>query len=327
MSEADTRITGIGSLPGTDIEAAIRLVLDACPELVPFPELPARGVHAAMLGRGLALLDGLDAAYDAGEWRLSSTPGADLRRARQTWADDLDRFEEIAHGHEGAVKIGIAGPWTLAASVFRPRGGRVLADRGARRDLAQALGAGIAAARADWHRRFGREVVVQLDEPSLPAVVEGAVPTEGGYFRHRRVDRPELADLLRTVGGDVLHSCAGGVPLDLVTAEHGAGISAVALDADTLTAADREVLGQALERGVTVYLGCLPTSAGGPALPVEVLTRRVQALATDLGVAGGRSPRLMLTPACGLAGWEVRDVPAVFRALQETARRLDDGYR
>jgi len=32
----------------------------------------------------------------------------------------------------------------------------------------------------------------------------------------------------------------------------------------------------------------------------------------------------VLTPACGLAGWPVREVTALFRALATTAERMDD---
>ena len=101
------------------------------------------------------------------------------------------------------LKVAVTGPWTLAASVFRPLGGRVLADRGARRDVAQSIAAGVRDLVADVERRLpGVEVLVQVDEPALPAVLAGAVPTEGGYFRHRAVDRPEAVELLRELGGE-----------------------------------------------------------------------------------------------------------------------------
>ena len=39
-------------------------------------------------------------------------------------------------------------------------------------------------------------LLLQIDEPSLPAVLSGAVPTEGGYFRHRAVEASEAAERL-----------------------------------------------------------------------------------------------------------------------------------
>ena len=96
----------------------------------------------------------------------------------------------MARATPGRFKIQVAGPWTLAATVERPRGDRVLADRGARRELAQALAEGLGdtwptyAAAARMHR-----LIVQVDEPALPAVLAGRVPTASGFHRHRSVRR------------------------------------------------------------------------------------------------------------------------------------------
>lgn len=318
-------VTGLGSLPGTDFGAAARLVLDALPELAAFPELPARGPHAGMIGRSLALLDGLDAELGADGWRLSATPGPDLRRARATWRDDLERFEEAAQGYQGRVKVAVAGPWTLAASVLLPLGGRVLGDRGARRDLGHALAQGVSGLRADCERRFGRRPVLQVDEPSLPAVLSGGVPTEGGYFRHRRVDRPEASDLLRALGGDVVHCCAAGLPVDLVVGADGtpgAGFTGVAVDQDTLSAGEWEAIAVAVHGGATLYLGCVPTASGGPAPSADALTRRVLGVLRPLELGPVLAGRLVLTPACGLAGWSPRDASAIWPTLTTVAGRV-----
>jgi len=186
--------TGIGSLPGTDFAAALRMTFDRVPELPYLPELPARGPWAAMLGRGLGLPSGLSAEFEAGEWRLADAPGLDQRRARATWREDLDRLEEIGHGYSGRFKVAITGPWTLAASLGVAHTGRVLADVGARRDLAGSLAEGAGELLADLAKRLPEaELVLQVDEPSLPAVVAGAVPTPGGYFRTGRSTCPRSA--------------------------------------------------------------------------------------------------------------------------------------
>ena len=56
--------TGLGSLPGTDFGAALRMTFDKVPELPYLPELPARGPWAAMIGRGLGLPSGLPASLE-----------------------------------------------------------------------------------------------------------------------------------------------------------------------------------------------------------------------------------------------------------------------
>ena len=59
-----------------------------------------------------------------------------------------------------------------------PIGGPVLRDHGAVRDLAASLAEGLRAHVADVGRAAARAptVLLQLDEPSLPAVLAGRVP-------------------------------------------------------------------------------------------------------------------------------------------------------
>lgn len=321
-------VTGVGSLPGTDYPAAVRLVFDTLGSvdngLPHLPELPARGPWAGLIGRACGLLVDLPVSFDAGVWRLSDATGIDGRRARATLRDDLDMLQEQAHEYAGRFKVQVTGPWTLAASVFRPLGGRVLADRGARRDVAQSIAAGVRDLVADVERRLpGVEVLVQVDEPALPAVLAGAVPTEGGYFRHRAVDRPEAVELLRELGGHVLHCCAPGLDVGLVLGPHGAGFTGVALDQDLLSRAAWDALAPLVEDGKELWLGAAPTASGVP-LSADALTRRVLGALRPLELGPVVLDRVVLTPACGLAGWTPAAVSAVLRALRTTAERMDE---
>ncbi|MGZ4497763.1 MAG: methionine synthase, partial [Nocardioides sp.] len=212
-----TAATGVGSMPGEDQDAfdrALRLVLDELPDLPHLPELPGRGATAGMTGRGLAVLSDLGADLQPAGWRLTGTdgPGVDHRRARSLLAQDLDLLEERAEGLTGAFKVQVAGPWTLAATVERPRGDKVLADHGARRDLAQALAEGLRDHVRDVRRRLPgvERLVVQVDEPALPAVLAGRVPTASGWGRHRTVHPPEASAALEWAFEAVTES--GGEP-------------------------------------------------------------------------------------------------------------------
>ena len=106
-----------------------------------------------MLSRAVAVLTELAADLQPAGWRLTggSDPRASLdqRRARSLLAEDLDVLEELADGYTGPLKLQLTGPWTLAATVELPRGDKVLADHGARRDLAEALAMGL---RSTWPR-------------------------------------------------------------------------------------------------------------------------------------------------------------------------------
>ncbi|MBK8459618.1 MAG: hypothetical protein WAS07_03670 [Micropruina sp.] len=332
--------TGLGSLPGTDMGAALRMTFDQVAALPYLPELPARGPWAGMIGRATGILAGLSADYAAGEWRLAATSGMDQRRARATWRDDLEQLEEAAEGYSGPLRLSVAGPWTLAASLFRPLGGRVLADRSARVDLAQSLAEGLHQLIEDLTRRLpGAALTLQIDEPALPAVLVGGIPTEGGFFRHRSVDRADAVaslDLLCDLGvPSVLHCCA---PLGALSLRTGSlhvtrdddresatpGLAGLSLDQDLIT--DWDGLGEAVEQGLTLYLGCLPTSAG-QVLGADALTRRVLAAVRPLELGPAMADRLVLTPACGLAGYSPRAVTSVFSVLARVAERVDSELR
>ena len=330
--------SGVGSLPGADFGAAARLTFDkvALPYL---PELPSRGPWAQMIGRGLGLPSGLPAELAAGEWRLAGMPGVDQRRARATWRDDLDRFDEVADGYTGRLKVAVTGPWTLAAATGVAHVGRVLADIGARRDLAQSIAEGVGELLADLSRRLpGVELVLQVDEPSLPAVAAGAVPTPGGFFRHRAVDLPELCRALGWITTEparrglsvatILHSCApwrdGPWPFAslLGTDSTGAGFGAISLDLDKLVTADWDPLAGSVDAGAGLYLGCLPTTGDPRPLPVDALRRRVLTALERIGSPVG--DRLVLTPACGLASWAPGEVTRAFEVLAKVAAQVDE---
>lgn len=323
-------VTGVGSLPGTDFSAAVRLVLDVFASvdggLPHLPELPARGPHAGLNGRACAVLVDLPVSLDAGAWRLSGTSGIDLRRARSTLRDDLDMLQDGAADWTGRVKVQVAGPWTLAAALLRPLGGRVLADRSARRDVAQSLAQGAADLVGQVQARLpAATVVLQVDEPSLPAVLAGGVPTEGGYFRHRSVEPQEAAELLALLAAvtehAVLHCCAGHVDLDLVGR---AGFGAVSLDQGMIRTWD--AVAAFVDGGGELWLGCLPGDVERSWRPDD-LVRRVLAVLRPLELGPALADRLTLTPACGLAGFSARGAAAALAVLAAAAPRVDDALR
>jgi len=305
--------TGIGSLPGESFAEAVKVVLGELPDLPHVPELPARGATADLTGRTLAVVTGLDADLQPAGWRLtgsSGSPGLDHRRARSLLAQDLDTVEELTQGYAGAFKAQLAGPWTLAASVERPRGDRILADHGARRELAQALAEGVREHVRDLRRRLpdADRLIVQIDEPGLASVLAGRVPTASGYGRHRSVDAPEASEALEWVFAAVadegaepwVHSCAPDTPLGLL---RGAGAKGLAVDLGVLGAADHDALAEALEAGETVALGVVPSLEPDDAVTDKHVVERVLRWLDMVGLDPDEvGDRLLVTPTCGLAG-------------------------
>jgi methionine synthase II (cobalamin-independent) len=299
--------TGIGSLPGEDIVEAVRIVVGELPDFVHLPELPARGAPAGMIGRATAVLSGLAVDLQPAGWRLTDAPGVDQRRAASLLRQDLDALEEHTQTYSGRLKIQVTGPWTLAATMERPRGDRVLADHGARRDVAQSLAEGLTGQVAELRSRVaGAEPVVQLDEPALPAVLAGAVPTASGFGRHRSVDTPEAVealrwcvDAIRSAGAiPVAHVCASDVPVRRLVES---GFAAIAYDHALATPVD--AWAAALDDGVDLWPGMVPSTDPTSTPSADQLATRVRRFFDDTGHdAEELAGRIVVTPSCGLAG-------------------------
>ncbi|MFF0719407.1 methionine synthase [Micromonospora sp. NPDC003816] len=317
--------TGIGSLPGTDIAEAQRIVLGELPALPHLPELPARGPGADMIGRGAGLLVELPVELYAARWRVALRPGRDLRRARDLMERDLDQLAEQAEEYAGPIKVQAPGPFTLAASVELPIGGRMVRDPGAVRDLVGSLAEGLRAHVAAVARRVPRAtVLLQVDEPSLPAVLAGRVPTESGFGTYRAVQPEDARALLGTVVEavgvpTVVHCCAPDVPLNLIRSTGAAG---VALDLDLVT--DLDALGEAVDAGLGLFAGAAPGTAPAGRAPTSAqVADRVRTLWDRLGFPRRRlAGQVVVTPACGLAGATPAYVRAVLSACRDAGRRI-----
>jgi len=320
-------VTGLGSLPGTDPVEAATLVLGELPELPHLPELPNRGAGADVIGRSAGLLVDLPVEIVPSGWRFAAHPGRDLRRALDFLSWDLDALENAATGYTGALKVQAAGPWTLAAALELATGHKVVSDPGAVRDLAESLTEGLRVHVAEVAKRVpGAQVVLQLDEPSLPAVLDGRIRTPSGYGTVRAVEAPVAEQVLRGVlaaapeGARAVHCCAAGVPITLL---RDAGADALAVDASQLTPAQYDPLGEAMDAGMSLWFGVLPTTDA----PITLDTARepIRRLWAELGFAPAELPlRLVPTPACGLAGATPAYARRVLSVLRDTGAWLRD---
>lgn len=306
--------TAIGSMPGTDPVEAARMVVGELPELTPMPELPARGVGADVLGRTAAMLVDLAVEVVPSGYRTVTAAGRDQRRARDLLRWDVDAIEQAVAeaGAPRAVKVTAAGPWTLAAGIELARGHRVLTDAGALRDFTASLVEGLLAHAAEVAQRTGSRVVVQLDEPSLPAVLAGTLRTPSGYGTVPAVPEPEARSLLTGFIDDVrsgtgeqviVHCCAARPPVELLRR---AGAAAVALDATGLGEVSgrfADELGEAWEEGTTLMLGLVPGTDPTGAADLHALMEPARGLASRLGFhRRALAERAVPTPVCGLAG-------------------------
>ncbi|TDD68195.1 methionine synthase [Jiangella aurantiaca] len=321
--------TGIGSLPFEDRDEAARIVVGELPDFPHLPELPARGAGADMIGRAASLLVDLHVDLQPSGWRLVDRPGADERRASSVLGADLDALEIAAYGYQGPLKVQVAGPLTLAASVELNRGGAAVGDGGARRDLAASLAEGVAGFVAEVARRApGASLVLQLDEPSLPAVLAGSIPTTSGFGRLRAVHTPEASALLGAMASSVgevpvvVHCCAPAVPVEVVSS---AGAVAVSLDVSLLSSDDLERLAEAVDGGLAVWPGVVPSLRPSTPPSDRELAQRIVGLWRRLDQdPAAMAARTVVTPSCGLAGADPDWARRAYTLARTTARAFAD---
>jgi hypothetical protein len=341
-------------MPGENPLEAARVVAGELPDFPYLAELPGRGPGADITGRTAGLLVDMpvELAGPRG-WRIAERPGVDLRRARSLLSSDLDVMEEALDGYAGLVKVQLAGPWTLAATIEQPHSLKAaLADPGLVADLAASLAEGVAAHVAEVGKRLPKAtVLVQIDEPALPAVLHGAVPTPSGLSRVREVEDEVARERLRQVVAatpnyTVVHCCGHDVPFGIIVS---AGADGVSFDPTQLRRGDFDAFAETAETGAGLLIGALPTTGpreSGPegqqgqkgqqsarrsgrdprTRPVPSDTARVVRELwhkMDLPPAAC-APQVVITPACGLASSSPKQARDALRWCREAALVLPE---
>jgi hypothetical protein len=338
-------------MPGTEPREALAVVFGELPDLPFLPELPERGPGADLTGRTAALLVDLPVETTAQGWKLAGSPGRDQRRAADLMAADLDALQNAGDGYAGPLKISVCGPWTLAATIELSRSQEpALADPGAVTDLIASLAEAVAAHVAQVRGRVpGATVLLQLDEPALPAVLAGAVPTASGLGRVPEADATVVSDGLRTVlsagaAFSVLHCCAREFPFGI---RKESGAAAVSFDLSLLGRSAEDEFAEAAEDGAGLLVGALPTTVPVTTMPITMgaerngrgpgpLPRDTAAAVVGLWRRIGLPPQelagqVVLTPACGLAGMSPDGARAALAHCREAARvmaeMIEEGAR
>ncbi len=314
-------------MPGTSVDEAVTTVAGELPELPYLPELPERGVGADPVGRTVSLLVDIAAEVVSSGWRIARRPGVDHRRAADQRQRELDAAEQHFAGADW-IKIQLLGPWSLAAGLEMPSGNLALTDAGAVDDLTASLSEGLVAHLAELRTRVaGAEIVVQFDEPRLAAVLAGALPTASGFGTVRAVEAARVRDLLARVVAAV--STATVVrpgdrpPMRLLRA---AGFDGVAVDLTALgsAAADLDPFGEAVEDGMVLLAGIIPT-APTPDITLRERAAPLLEVWRRWGFPLSRLPGAVVpTPVDGLADVTTAQAVTAMRLSREIARALPD---
>jgi Cobalamin-independent synthase, Catalytic domain len=316
-------------MPGDNPDEASAVIFGELPDLPFLAELPRRGPGADLVGRTAALLVDLPVEATPRGWKLAARPGRDMHRAASMLSSDLDAAEEAGEGYTGAFKIQLCGPWTLAAALERSRSADpVLTDAGAIADLTASLVEGAAGHVADVRNRLpGATVLLQVDEPSLPAVLAGSVPTASGLNRVGAIDDVVAASGLQEVlsagaAFGVVHCCAPDIPFNVIRAS---GAGAVSFDLGLLRASGIDAVAETAEAGLGLFCGALSEedakllATARPADP-RPTANKVISLWHRAGLPPGTlAGQVVITPACGLAGLSPDAARAALTLCREAA--------
>lgn len=292
--------------------------------------------------------------------RYTDASNRAMRRAHSWLAQDFD-VSEAGYAGARAVKCAIAGPWTVAAAVELPNGHRLLSDPGAMRDLTEASIAA-AADLARRLRRTWPAAVVQIDEPALPAALSASVSTPSGLDRYRAVpvevarsSLTAMVDAVHEAGAAAwFHCCAVPAPVSLLISSGADAISIDLTDPRPGAGHDEQAIGQLLEgaaaslvagvvstvgssgqAGAAGLAGAVGLSGltegrrgGNPGATAE--SRRATACAHQLLTLLDRlgvpldavADRIVISPACGLAGASEPEALAVMKTAAAVAAIL-----
>jgi len=312
--------TGIGSVPFTEPEETVGLILTHMPRIPYWPQMVRRGFLEEMVAQVARNLPALK--IDGAARTVAVDPDIPRDEAlahfyEMVFSGDLENFAfrpEEASGFFAlleaaascpqcqALKGQLAGPVTFCGMVKDPQGKAILYDR----ELTQAMGQGLALKAAWQAARFrdaGKAAVVFLDEPYLTGF--------GSAFM--TVSREEVQEILthtleaiRQFGPVSLgvHCCGNTdwamlleTPIDILSFDSYGYFDNLQLYAKALT--------QFFQRGGILAWGLLPTGEDLKKETADGLWHRfqeqVQALAglLDMEVKEVLA-RAWLTPACGM---------------------------
>lgn len=325
-------VTALGDWPGRDPVEATRIIRGELgdPNLPFLASLPERGVGSDEIGRTAGLLEELPVDLQPHGWRLVERPGQDVRRAVSALSTDLNVLADVAGAEErpaAGLKVHCRGPLSLAANLHLHNGERALLDHGARRDIRDALLDGV----SNLLRRAavacpGSRITLQLDEPEIPDVLAGTIPTASGYRTLRAVPEQEvneswtrIVEAARGSGVAAVVFSGGSLrPLSLIRRIPGVGF---ALPVAGLAERDWEPIAELIEDGREFwagvrYLGTQPQRIREAA---DSLLRPWQSIGLPLSALGG----VRLTPAAALSEGGTDSARRFLRQLHSTADALN----
>lgn len=327
-------ITGIGSLPHKDADAAVALILKYFHNIPFWPQLPRRDSRESMVlqysenlpclglqeGRLVFRHDdlGLERFYDriiandTGYFKVSLDYALGLHKFYTKLHTNQQLLDKIEF-----IKGQITGPFTFAAGINDEKGVSLLHDQVFMQVIIKGLTMK-ALWQVDLFKEFGKKMIMFIDEPYLGCFGSAYTPI------NREDVIKGLAEISAPIGaaGALIGvHCCGNTDWSILTDIKTIDI----ISFDAFEFLDKFILyadnlNSFLKRGGLVCWGIVPTQAGEKAsLLVERINEGIDRL-TKKGIDKGLLlERLFLSPSCGLGTLDTGKAEEVFQLLSETA--------
>lgn len=362
MAEITGAATGIGSLPHTDVDAALDLIFKYVPQIPFWPQLPKRNIREGMIAQfseGIPCLRvsqaGVSFDSSSQEQELAEfyehiiTDDSGYFAVSSDFASGfwqfLSRLEKEDIGRVEFIKGQITGPFTFAASINDKDGKAVLHNP----VFMQAVHEGLAI-KARWQidmfKKFGKSTMLFLDEPYLACLGSGFTPI------NRQEVIAGLSEFTKKIKsqGRVILSCqqdsidAGKDREDLIAVHccgntdwsiftEVSGIDIISFDAFNFL--DRVLLYASqlrafFTRGGILAWGIVPTQDFSSSINTAMLIEKLEA-GLDLLVKKGVEEdlfknRLIITPSCGLGVLDSKKAESIFKCLSGVSCAMSKKY-
>ncbi len=329
--------TGIGSLPLLEPELAVDLVLQFCPNIPFWPQLPKRDIREGMVAQFSENVPCLELTADGLIYNSRKKDeelevfydriiSGDLKHFKisQDYAQGLYEFYNRLSKKDlkdvEFIKCHVTGPFTFAAGLNDEAGKSLLHDEVYMQVVLKAV-AMKALWQLDLFRKFGKKIILFFDEPYLSGFGSAYTPIT------REAVVKSLTELANDVKSeDVLVGvhCCGNTDWSIFTDV--AGIDIINFDAyyftERLSLYGKELKGF-FGRGGILCWGIVPTQDTISKENPQSLFRRLNDGLDDLekrGVPRGLlESNLLISPACGLGTLNMEKAREILKTLSETS--------
>ena len=329
--------TGVGSLPYHDAEEALEIIFKYLP-LAPFwPQLPCRDIREGMIAQFsehlpcLKIKDGefiFDSSNKENElekfYERVISADSDYFAISKDYAQGFYKFyqhlENSGIGKAEFIKCHITGPFTFCAGINDEKGNSLLHDEVFMQVAAKGL-----AMKALWQldtlKKFGRKMIVFIDEPYLSAVGSAYTPINRDTVINVLSETAQMIKSQECLLG--VH-CCGNTDWSMLTDIADLDI----INFDAFNFQERFVLyaddlKRFFEQDKAVCWGIVPTQEAPAGLTATILTQKIESALSILEKKGIKRElllkNLMLSPSCGLGTLNYQQPAEIFRLLAQTS--------